>query len=295
METKQPQKYSVLYMEGVEGPSIYINDHRIAGPKPWGGGTILKEWKTTADDLRRAVPELVVEQKQRIADLEAALAAAQARNPELGYGYWTPDGKLSQGDGDSKVMLYKMDELQSQIYQLEADLAAANQRADSHKKQLEARLEKGIPANEIEWELCYVGLNANATIYRRGDDHLSYIGAAAELQKANQRAEAAEMLADSFDVKDVIIGGELVARHVVNRGDFDTMTAVEMEGLLIMFRDLMAATIDALSPAQAAATERICSDYPERGRAGCGLPNVHCRAPACLVPAALSGGEQPHE
>jgi hypothetical protein len=34
----------IMYVRGVEGNSIYLNDYRIVGPKPWGGGQIIQEW-----------------------------------------------------------------------------------------------------------------------------------------------------------------------------------------------------------------------------------------------------------
>ena len=39
---------TVTLVGGVEGPSIYLNDYRIVGPKPWGGGTIQNQWKGRA-------------------------------------------------------------------------------------------------------------------------------------------------------------------------------------------------------------------------------------------------------
>ena len=53
---------SILFMKGVEGNSFYLNDTRIAGPKPWGGGTVLWERNCSVDDLRRALgKELLAE------------------------------------------------------------------------------------------------------------------------------------------------------------------------------------------------------------------------------------------
>jgi hypothetical protein len=46
--------HNVKIVSGVEGPSMYINDYRVAGPKPWGGGQILHEWSMTDDDLQVA-------------------------------------------------------------------------------------------------------------------------------------------------------------------------------------------------------------------------------------------------
>lgn len=48
----------VQVLSGVEGPSLYVNNYRIAGPKPWGGGKVLYKWCISLtdlkDDLRRA-------------------------------------------------------------------------------------------------------------------------------------------------------------------------------------------------------------------------------------------------
>lgn len=45
----------VVFVRGVEGPSIYINDHRICGSKPWGGGDVIHTWTTTAKELFEAI------------------------------------------------------------------------------------------------------------------------------------------------------------------------------------------------------------------------------------------------
>jgi hypothetical protein len=37
---------------------VYLNDFRIAGGKPWAGGTAAKEWKVTLREVIRAFPEL---------------------------------------------------------------------------------------------------------------------------------------------------------------------------------------------------------------------------------------------
>jgi hypothetical protein len=45
----------VTVLKGVEGFSVYINDYRVAGPKPWGGGKILQEWKVERKDMETAL------------------------------------------------------------------------------------------------------------------------------------------------------------------------------------------------------------------------------------------------
>lgn len=45
----------IIISQGVEGPSIYLNRYRIAGPKPWGGSTACRTLKITARDIREAL------------------------------------------------------------------------------------------------------------------------------------------------------------------------------------------------------------------------------------------------
>ena len=45
------EKVQIDYVSGPTGPSLYINDYRVAGPKPWGGGKVLKSWKTDSKDI----------------------------------------------------------------------------------------------------------------------------------------------------------------------------------------------------------------------------------------------------
>jgi hypothetical protein len=48
-------KLKVNVVSGPEGPSLYINDRRVAGPKPWGGGRILYSWKADPADIEAAL------------------------------------------------------------------------------------------------------------------------------------------------------------------------------------------------------------------------------------------------
>jgi hypothetical protein len=43
--------HTILVMSGPAGPSLYLDDYRIAGPKPWGGGAVLHEFACTDKDL----------------------------------------------------------------------------------------------------------------------------------------------------------------------------------------------------------------------------------------------------
>lgn len=40
-------------ISGVEGPSLYLNDRRIAGPKPWGGGAAIHSWTVDLADFEK--------------------------------------------------------------------------------------------------------------------------------------------------------------------------------------------------------------------------------------------------
>lgn len=42
-------------IRGCEGNCLTINDKRIAGPKPWGGGCVTRNWVADADDIVNAL------------------------------------------------------------------------------------------------------------------------------------------------------------------------------------------------------------------------------------------------
>lgn len=48
-------KVKIEIVSGVGGYSVYINDTRVAGPKPWGGGTCVKSWLVDKDSISQAV------------------------------------------------------------------------------------------------------------------------------------------------------------------------------------------------------------------------------------------------
>jgi hypothetical protein len=49
------EKITIEVVNGCEGKSIYINDYRVAGSKPWGGGTVEKSWTTTKEEILKAL------------------------------------------------------------------------------------------------------------------------------------------------------------------------------------------------------------------------------------------------
>lgn len=56
-ELDAPVRLQVVKWEG-QVRCAYLNDHRIVGGKPWGGGTTLKAWDTSLREVIRAFPEL---------------------------------------------------------------------------------------------------------------------------------------------------------------------------------------------------------------------------------------------
>lgn len=48
---------------GSDGPSLYANSYRIAGPKPWGGGKIVYRFKVSHQELARLLDEVETARK----------------------------------------------------------------------------------------------------------------------------------------------------------------------------------------------------------------------------------------
>ena len=63
------EKIKVELVNGCEGKSIYIDDFRVAGSKPWGGGNTEKTWLVNKKDilkavgLRKIIREIIQEEK----------------------------------------------------------------------------------------------------------------------------------------------------------------------------------------------------------------------------------------
>lgn len=49
------KEIDICYVSGIEGPSIYIDDYRVCGPKPWCGGKVVKRFKVRPKDILRAL------------------------------------------------------------------------------------------------------------------------------------------------------------------------------------------------------------------------------------------------
>lgn len=50
-------KIPIEQARGAEGHCLCINDTRVAGPKPWGGGTVVRSWDANVDGLATALIE----------------------------------------------------------------------------------------------------------------------------------------------------------------------------------------------------------------------------------------------
>ena len=59
----KPQYFVVAVVGGVEGNSLYVCDknrepaYRVAGPKPWGGGRVLRLWEVKVSELLREIEQ----------------------------------------------------------------------------------------------------------------------------------------------------------------------------------------------------------------------------------------------
>jgi hypothetical protein len=49
------EEVTIRLVVGVEGPSIHIEDFRVAGPKASGGGKVQKEWKARRRHILKAL------------------------------------------------------------------------------------------------------------------------------------------------------------------------------------------------------------------------------------------------
>jgi hypothetical protein len=55
MNEAEPNKINICIVDGCEGICLYVNNTRIAGPKPWGGGKTIKEWNIDKGKLEEAL------------------------------------------------------------------------------------------------------------------------------------------------------------------------------------------------------------------------------------------------
>ena len=59
------REVKIEVVSGPAGQSVYIDDHRVAGPKPWGGGRTLCAFRT---ELRHVLTALKIESRSDAAE-----------------------------------------------------------------------------------------------------------------------------------------------------------------------------------------------------------------------------------
>ena len=77
----------IAVCNGVEGPSVYINDYRVAGNKPWGGGKTIYSFKAEKLNIFHAlkIEQILKEKDDEIDRLREALL-------KIANGYSDEDG-----------------------------------------------------------------------------------------------------------------------------------------------------------------------------------------------------------
>ena len=90
--------HTIQVVNGPAGPSLYLDDYRIAGPKPWGGGTVLHEFAFKDKDLIAAGVALAatpapLDDYVRVIDVDAWLPQ------HTGYCANQPEDECSCGVG----------------------------------------------------------------------------------------------------------------------------------------------------------------------------------------------------
>lgn len=48
-------KVIIEVINGCEGKAVYINDYRVAGSKPYGGGYVERSWMADRKDILKAL------------------------------------------------------------------------------------------------------------------------------------------------------------------------------------------------------------------------------------------------
>lgn len=51
-------RVKISVIDGVEGLCLGINERRVAGPKPWGGGHVIKEWDVEIAEIIHALTDV---------------------------------------------------------------------------------------------------------------------------------------------------------------------------------------------------------------------------------------------
>lgn len=53
--TTSGKTVEMALVRGVEGYAIYLENYRIAGSKPWGGGEVIASWQVDSKDILKAM------------------------------------------------------------------------------------------------------------------------------------------------------------------------------------------------------------------------------------------------
>jgi hypothetical protein len=75
-DPKTDPMVTVEVISGVEGPSVAINNARIAGPKPWGGGVVEWAWEVPRSRILEALVVPTDNQEHGAGTLEVGLNVA---------------------------------------------------------------------------------------------------------------------------------------------------------------------------------------------------------------------------
>ena len=86
------KKYSLEIVESSCGTSVYLNEYRIAGPKPLGGGCTIKKMLCKPDDITNAIASTVQENKAPTDEQKKAAwkAAVHKHTQSLVISGWDP-------------------------------------------------------------------------------------------------------------------------------------------------------------------------------------------------------------
>ena len=63
--TKKKKEFELCICKGIEGYCIYLNDFRIAGNKPWGGGKNIKTWQISLKDIEQALKKKIKKERKK--------------------------------------------------------------------------------------------------------------------------------------------------------------------------------------------------------------------------------------
>ena len=55
VQPTREKNIEICTISGCEGECVALNQYRIAGPKPYGGGRVVKRWNTSLHDISNAL------------------------------------------------------------------------------------------------------------------------------------------------------------------------------------------------------------------------------------------------